>query len=160
MAEDRQISPRELGVYFALMESATLLRYQVEQQLKVDAGLGYVQFEMLATLVDAGGEMTMTALADQLVHSRSGLTHQAGLLEKSGLIARSPHPRDQRSTLVQITEAGRDAVATVMPGHIAIARELFLDELSPEELEALDAVLPRVREHMRASTEARSKRSR
>ncbi len=32
----------------------------------------------------------MTDLADGVVYSRSGLTYQAGLLEKAGLVARSP----------------------------------------------------------------------
>ena len=160
MSPEPTISPRELEVYFALLESATLLRYEVEQHLKAEAGLGYVQFEILADLVDAGGEMTMTALADKLVHSRSGLTHQIGLLEKAGHITRTPNPEDKRSTIVEITETGRATVAHLMPGHIAIAREMFLDQLNTENLNALSATLPQVAQQMRSTTQARSQRPR
>jgi DNA-binding MarR family transcriptional regulator len=160
MTSEPAISPRELEVYFALLESATLLRYQVEQHLKAEAGIGYVQFEILASLVDAGGELTMTVLADKLVHSRSGLTHQIGLLEKSGYITRAPNPEDKRSTIVRITGAGRSTVATVMPGHIAIAREMFLDQLDAQGLDALSSTLPAAARKMRSTTQARSQRPR
>lgn len=160
MTPEPAISPRELEVYFALLESATLLRYQVEQHLKAEAGLGYVQFEILASLVDADGELTMTALADKLVHSRSGLTHQIRLLEKTGHITRDQNPADKRSTMVRITDAGRSTVATVMPGHIAIAREMLLDQLDAEDLDALSATLPAAVRKMRNTTQARSQRPR
>ena len=65
-----------------------------------------MQFELLARLADARGPLTMTELADGVVYSRSGLTYQAGLLEKAGLITRGPSPDDDRATLVTITAAG------------------------------------------------------
>ena len=48
----------------------------------------------------------MTDIADGVVYSRSGLTHQAALLEKAGLITRSPSPTDQRATVVDLTAMG------------------------------------------------------
>ena len=56
----------------------------------------------------------MTDLADGVVYSRSGLTYQAGLLEKRGLISRSPSPDDERSIDVTITDAGRALFARVL----------------------------------------------
>jgi hypothetical protein len=38
--------------------------------------------------------------------SESGLTYQAGLLERRGLVARSRSPDDERSVTVTITAAG------------------------------------------------------
>jgi hypothetical protein len=38
-----------------------------------------VQFQLLARLAEAHGQLTMTQLADGVVYSRSGLTYQAGL---------------------------------------------------------------------------------
>ena len=160
MTSGSTITARELETYFALLESAALLRYQVEQHLKTEAELSYVQFEILASLVDAGGELTMTALADKLVHSRSGLTHQVALLEKAGHVSRSPNPGDRRSTIVRITGAGRSTVTAVMPGHTGIVRKMFFDQLSADDLDALSAILPRVAQRMRDTTQARSQRPR
>src|SRR5215472_976406 len=81
----------QLNAYFALMEAVSLLQHRVEQQLRAEGDLSYVQFQVLASL-DARGPLTMTELADGVVYSRSGLTYQAGLLEKAGLITRGRSP--------------------------------------------------------------------
>src|SRR5690348_13429258 len=107
------------------MEAASLLQYAVRRQLQTDGKLGYVQFEILATLADSDGTLTMTDLADSVVYSRSGLTHQAGLLEKEGLITRVISPDDQRATLVAITKKGAARVAKVLPGHVEVVRDLL-----------------------------------
>lgn len=124
----------------------------VERQLRVDGGLSYVQFEILARLADApAGWQRMTDLADGVVYSRGGLTYQAGQLEKAGLITRKPSDDDERSTTVAITEAGRELVARVMPGHVQIARQMLLDPLDSSDIAALTDVLGRARDRMRAA---------
>ena len=92
----------------------------------------------------------MTQLADGVVYSRSGLTYQAGLLEKAGLITRGPSPDDERATLVAITENGLALVGRVLPGHIQDARRLLFDPLSDDDLHHLGDIITRVRDHMRA----------
>ncbi|CDO08186.1 MarR family transcriptional regulator [Mycolicibacterium cosmeticum] len=143
------LNPAELRAYFALMEAVSLLQYAVRQQLQDDGGLSYVQFEILAKLADAGGGLTMTDLADGVVYSRSGLTHQAGLLEKQGLITRAPSPEDQRATVVHITDQGRGRVAAVLPGHIQVVRELLVDSLSENDVRRLGDMMTNARDHMR-----------
>ena len=138
----------QLDAYFALMEAVSLLQHQVEQQLRAEGGLSYVQFQLLARL-DARGQLTMTDLADGVVYSRSGLTYQAGLLEKVGLITRAPSPDDERATLVTITDSGRALLGRVMPGHIQVTR-LLLDPLSDQDVDHLGDIMTRVRDHMRA----------
>jgi DNA-binding MarR family transcriptional regulator len=146
------LDPRELGAYFALMEVSTILRHAVEQHLRAEGELSYVQFQILARLngTQAGTER-MTDLADGVVYSRSGLTYQAGLLQARGLISRSPSPHDERSTIVTITDAGRALIARVMPGHIEVVSRLFLEPLSRDDLEALTRLLTPVRDHMRTT---------
>jgi DNA-binding MarR family transcriptional regulator len=139
----------QLDAYFALTEAVSLLQHQVEQQLRTEGGISYVQFQLLARLAAARGQLTMTELADGVVYSRSGLTYQAGLLEKAGLITRDPSPDDERATLVTITDNGRALLGQVMPGHIQVTR-LLLDPLSDQDLDHLRDIMTRVRDHMRA----------
>jgi DNA-binding MarR family transcriptional regulator len=138
----------QLDAYFALMEAVSLLQHQVEQQLRTEGGISYVQFQLLARLA-ARGPLTMTELADGVVYSRSGLTYQAGLLEKAGLITRGPSPDDDRATLVTITDNGRALLGRIMPGHIQVTR-LLLDPLSDQDVDHLGDIMTRVRDHMRA----------
>ncbi|OKH76672.1 MarR family transcriptional regulator [Mycolicibacterium obuense] len=144
------LNPVQLRAYFALMESVSLLQYAVRQQLLDDGGLSYVQFEILAKLSDNDRPLTMTDLADGVVYSRSGLTHQAGLLEKQGLISRAASSEDQRATVVEITARGRDRLAAVLPGHIDVVQELLFDALSARDVRALADMMSAARDHMRA----------
>jgi DNA-binding MarR family transcriptional regulator len=144
------LDPQELGAYFVLMEAVILLQHQVEQQLRAEGGISYVQFQLLARLADAGRPLTMTGLADGVVYSRSGLTYQAGLLEQAGLITRGPSPDDDRATLVTITGAGLALVGRILPGHVRVVRRMLLDPLARDDVSRLGDIMTRVRDHIRA----------
>jgi len=144
------LNPAQLRAYFALMEVVSLLQYEVRRQLQDEGGLSYVQFEVLATLADSDRPLTMTELADGVVYSRSGLTHQAGLLEKEGLITRATSPDDQRATVVELTDEGRARVATVLPGHVDVVRELLFDSLDERDVDALGDMMTTARNHLRS----------
>src|SRR5215467_7677423 len=116
------------------MEAVSLLQHQVEQQLHAEGDISYVQFQLLARLASAHGPLTMTELADGVVYSRSGLTYQAGLLEKAGTI----------------TGAGRDLFGRVLPGHVQVCRRLLFDPLTGDDVGHLGDIMTRVRDHMRA----------
>ncbi|HEY4455871.1 MAG TPA: MarR family transcriptional regulator [Pseudonocardiaceae bacterium] len=146
------LDPVQLGAYFDLIEVTSLLRHAVEQQLRAAGDLSYVQFQLLARLGDSPtGSHRMTDLADGVVYSRSGLTYQAGLLEKAGLVVRTPSPDDERGITVTITEAGRALLANVLPGHVEVVSSLLFEPLSRNDVKALAALLAPVRDHMRAS---------
>ncbi|MCS5733756.1 MarR family winged helix-turn-helix transcriptional regulator [Herbiconiux daphne] len=150
--ESASLDPDELGAYFALIEVSSLLRHAVELQLKDAGDLSYVQFQLLATLGDSpAGSKRMTDLADGVVYSRSGLTHQAGLLEAAGLVTRAPSVDDERSVTVTITDAGRARLAAVFPGHIEVLKKMFLAPLRHDDVESLGRSLSLVRDHMRAT---------
>ena len=72
----------------------------------------------------------MTDLADEVVYSRSGLTYQAGLLEKAGLVARARRPTTTAASRVTITDAGRARLARALPGHVEVLREQLFATLS------------------------------
>lgn len=142
----------QLGAYFALIEVAGLLRHAVDQQLREAGDLSYVQFQLLARLNHSPtGSHRMTDLADGVVYSRSGLTYQAGLLEKAGLISRAPSADDERGITVTITDAGRGLVDKVLPGHAEVINRLLFQPLSRDDAETLAGLLNPVRDHMRAT---------
>jgi DNA-binding MarR family transcriptional regulator len=146
------LDAEQLGAYFALMEVSSLLQHAVEEHLRAAGNLSYVQFQILARLTDTpDGQLRMTDIADGVVYSRSGLTYQAGLLEKAGLVARVAAPDDERSVLVTVTDAGRALVAEVLPGHVEVVRQLLFQPLDRRDLATLGRVLSRVRDHMRAA---------
>lgn len=152
MASSETLTATQLPAYFALMEVSSLLRHAVEQQLQRAGALSYVQFEILARLVDAPrGQLSMTDLADGVVYSRSGLTYQAGQLEKSELLTRSPSTDDERGVVVTVTQAGRALVNRVLPGHVELVRCLLFAPLDPQDVTELRRILSGVRDMMRTA---------
>ena len=143
----------QLRAYFALMEVAGLLRHAVEQQLRDVGDLSYIQFQLLARLGldSATGSERMTDLADGVVYSRSGLTYQAGLLEKAGLVTRSTSPDDDRGVVITITAAGRARVEKVLPGHVDVIGDQLFRPLSEGDALVLADLLSPVRDHMRSA---------
>jgi DNA-binding MarR family transcriptional regulator len=90
---------------------------------------------LLQVLHHTGPQM-MTALREPLGITARSVTALVDGLESEGLVARSPHPTDRRSTIVDLTDAGREAVAGAMQLHTARSAELFsrLDEGDQAEL--------------------------
>jgi len=153
MPEDPSaVDAAQLNAYFALMDVAGLLKHAVEQQLREDGDLSFIQFQLLARLGlgSPTGSERMTDLADGVVYSRSGLTYQVGLLDKAGLVTRAPSPDDDRGVTVTITDAGRERIATVMPGHGEVLKRL-LQPLAAVDAETITELLSPVRDHMRAA---------
>src|SRR3954451_16265893 len=147
----RSLDAAQLGAYFALIEVSSLLRHAIEQQLRDAGDLSYVQFQLLARLGDEPtGSGRMTDLADGVVYSRSGLTYQAGLLEKAGLVTRARSADDERGVTVSITDAGRARLAQVFPGHIEVVGQMLFDPLSAAHDKKLASLLEPVRAHMRS----------
>lgn len=152
MTDATPLDAEQLGAYLVLKEVSSLLEHAVEQQLRVDGGLTGPQFQILARLHDAPGErLRMTDVADSMVYSRSGLTYQAGQLEKAGLISRSPAEDDERSVMVTLTSAGRERLARVLPGHVEVVQQLLLTSLSRKDIGTITEVLGKVRDRMRTA---------
>ena len=151
MADSTHLDAQQLAAYFVLMEVGSLLHHAVEQQLRAEGDLSYVQFQILAGLTNApGGQQRMTDIADRVVYSRSGLTYQAAQLDKAGLITRTPSLDDERSTTVTITPAGRALFGRVLPGHVEVVRQMLFAPLDRQDVDGLTSTLVRVRDRIRA----------
>jgi DNA-binding MarR family transcriptional regulator len=144
------ISGEEFRAYAALIASSTLLQRAVEQNLRDQANLTQVQFEILMNLSLAGNAgIRMAQLADALIVSRSGLSYQVTQLESRGWITRERSADDERGVVARITPKGERMRQRVFAGHVDIVRRAFLDVVEPDELATLTAALERVVERLR-----------
>lgn len=152
MTSSKPPTEAELAAYFSLSEVSSLLEHAVEQQLRADGDLSLVQFQVLGRLIGSpGGRARMTDLADGIVYSRSGLSYQAGLLDKAGLVSREQSVQDERGVTVTVTDAGRERVDRVMPGHVEVVRGLMFEPLKTRDVAELSRILGLVRDRMRAA---------
>ncbi|MFB7166667.1 MarR family winged helix-turn-helix transcriptional regulator [Streptomyces sp. NPDC056242] len=104
------------------------------------------------------GSRSSSTRADSTVHSRSGLTYQAGQLEKAGLIQRAPSPDDERSVIAVITDAGRDTFARGLPGHLDVVDKGMLSVLDDHQLDALATSLTAIRDRLRSQASSAAQR--
>ena len=84
-------------------------------------GLHNGEFDVLAAIRRSGPPYTVTpsALSQQLMLSRAGMTNRLDRLERAGLITRRLDPEDRRSFLVTLSEEGMAVVDAAMSEHAA-----------------------------------------
>src|SRR5881628_4098103 len=88
-----------------LRAHATLMR-RLEVDLARATGLALADFDVLAQLARAGGELRMTDLAARALISRSGMTRRVARLADEGLVRRADTDADGRGVVVVLTDAG------------------------------------------------------
>ena len=135
---------RGLKAWQALLRAhATLLR-QLEKDLEKETGLALADFDVLAQLALAGGELRMTELADRALISRSGMTRRVARLVDVGLVRRANADADARAVVVAVTDAGMARLTETAPVHARGIAELFVAKLNDQELAALESALAKV----------------
>jgi DNA-binding MarR family transcriptional regulator len=126
-----------------LQAHATLLR-RLEVDLAESTGLALADFDVLAQLANAGGELRMTELATRALISRSGMTRRVARLVDEGLVRRANADEDKRAVVVALTDAGVARFAETAPVHLRGVSELFVAQLDERELAALKSSLDKV----------------
>lgn len=124
-----------------LRRSARIVSGVYDQAL-APAGLTVAQFALLRMLQRAG-PCTLTEFGSATGHDRTTLNRTVKPLEAAGLIASSPGA-DQRTRVVQVTDAGREAMARAHP-HWEEAQRRVEEKLGPDYKE-LFAILDRIEE--------------
>jgi MarR family 2-MHQ and catechol resistance regulon transcriptional repressor len=97
--------------------------------------LSAVEFEVLMRLARSPGRrLRMTDLAGQTSLSTSGVTRVVDRMDREGLVRREACPSDRRSSYAVVTDAGRQRLDEVLPGHLALVQQWFIGQLSSDQL--------------------------
>src|SRR5258708_33582499 len=126
-----------------LRAHATLLR-QLDSDLESKTGLALADYDVLAQLAIAGGELRMTDLANRALISRSGMTRRVARLVAEGLVARADASADGRGVVVTLTDAGVARLTGTVAAHARGIEQYFVSRLDDEELAVLERALDKV----------------
>jgi DNA-binding MarR family transcriptional regulator len=126
-----------------LRAHATLLR-RLEVDLAQATGLALADFDVLAQLARAGGELRMTDLANRVLMSRSGMTRRVARLVEEGLVRRANADDDARAVVVALTDAGVARLTETARVHLRGISQLFVAQLEDQELVVLKKVLDKI----------------
>jgi DNA-binding MarR family transcriptional regulator len=133
-----RLSPAELEAWQGLLRVNARLVRLLDADLQRSHGLSGNDYDVLIQLgLAPRRRLRMTALAEQVLMSPSGMTRLVDELERDGLVVRERREDDARSFDVVLTPAGRTRLRAANRTHLRRVRELFLDRLSDAQLEQL-----------------------
>ena len=135
---------RGLDAWQAFIRSHATLMRRLGAELQEKTGLGLGDFDVLAQLALAGGELRMTELAARALISRSAMTRRVVRLVDQRLVRRTGDDADARGVVIGLTKAGVARLTEAVPVHMRGVSELFLGPLDDEELAVLWRALDKV----------------
>ncbi|MEA2271567.1 MAG: hypothetical protein QOI98_275 [Solirubrobacteraceae bacterium] len=144
LVEDEVPGRRGLEAWGTLLRAhATLLR-RLDTDLERETGLALADFDVLAQLARAHGELRITELADRALISRSGMSRRVARLVDEGLVRRDRASTDARGVVVALTKAGMARLGETAPVHARGVSKLFVAQLDDQELALLERALAKV----------------
>lgn len=164
MDDVRWLNEREERAWRSLQFMQMRLEGELARQLVADSGLSYPDYLVLVALTDRpDGRMRPFELAGVLGWEKSRLSHQVGRMADRGLVKKEKCDSDRRGAYVVVTRRGRIEIEAAAPGHVAAVRRLFVDRLTPSQLDAIgetaDIVLAALDEPVEPDASPRTKRA-
>src|SRR5438309_3364793 len=135
---------RGLGAWRSLLRAHATLMRRLDTDLERESGLALADFDVLAQLAEAHGELRMTELADRALISRSGMSRRVARLADQGLVRRDRAGTDGRGVVVALTEAGMARLAETAPVHARGISKLFVTQPDDQELAILESAPDKV----------------
>jgi DNA-binding MarR family transcriptional regulator len=145
LIQDALPDGRGLGAWRALLSAHASLMRELSTDLAMKTRLPLGDFDALAQLALAGGDLRMTDLATRTFSSRSAMTRRVDRLVDEGLVSRSSSDADGRGVVIALTERGLSRLSEAVPVHLNGVAKLFIDRLDDEELEVLERALEKVK---------------
>ena len=151
MASPRWLTDQEQATWRAFLEATQRLNEQLDRELWHQAGMPLAYYQILAMLSEAPERtLRMSDLAARTWSSRSRLSHAVDRLEDNGWVRRVRCPTDKRGALAVLTDAGFGVLQAAAPVHVASVRSHLFDQLTPDQVRALDEISRAVAKHLSA----------
>ena len=150
IAKAAQTWAERIGPNAAMAAVTNIMRVQQILQASVDEalkphGLTFARYEALVLLsFSRRGSLPMRMMGERLQLHPTSITNIVDRLEADGLARRLPHPSDRRTTLVELTTAGRERLSA-STGAVTEA-EFGLVGLDHAETAQLSTLLTKVRQ--------------
>ncbi|MQA08060.1 MAG: MarR family transcriptional regulator [Pseudonocardiaceae bacterium] len=138
------VGPAEtMAAVTSIMRVQQIVQSAVDSALKPH-GLTFARYEALVLLTFARrGSLPMRVMGERLQLHPTSVTNIVDRLEADDLVKRIQHPTDRRTTLVEITDAGRARRASATEAVTAV--DFGLQGLTDRQTEQLTDLLAKVR---------------
>jgi DNA-binding MarR family transcriptional regulator len=134
---DQWLTADEQQAWRSYMRASTLLTARLNRLLQADSGLSLPEYEVLVQLSEAPhGKLRPFQLGLALEWEQSRLSHLLSRMSRRGFVVRRDCVGDRRGAEVLLTAAGRAAIESAAPGHVAAVRRLVFDRMDSEQATA------------------------
>ena len=155
MGETRWLDAREARAWRTLQMMQMRLDGELARLLTAESGLSYQDYTVLVALTaQPEGRMRAFELGALLGWEKSRLSHHVRRMAERGLVKKEKCASDRRGSFVAVTAAGRREIEYAAPGHVTAVRRLFVDRLTPGQLDAISDVAETVLAAFDASDDA------
>ena len=145
MSDVRWLNEREERAWRALEFMQMRLEAELARQLATESGLSYPDYLVLVALTDhPQGRLRLFELGRVLGWEKSRLSHHVARMTDRGLVKKEKCDSDRRGAFVAITKRGGKEIESAAPGHVRTVRRLFIDPLTPDELDVIATAAERV----------------
>lgn len=155
MSTVSEVPPTDWDLWRTMRAMNEQLSRELDRQLQRDAGISQADYGILVTIFEAPERRMRTGeLGGLLAWEKSRVSHQVARMEARSLVERVVCESDGRGTWVTLTTKGTRALLGAMREHAVAVRDLFLDELEPDEKETMLRATARVFAKLNAACEA------
>ncbi len=145
------LNEREERAWRGFVNLHQQVRRRLARELQRNSGLSEADYEVLVHLSEAPeGRLRPYELGRITQWEKSRLSHHLSRMGERGLVERQVCTTDSRGSLVAITDAGRAAITAAAPQHVEDVRRLFIDVLTPDQLDAIAEISDTVMENLSA----------
>ena len=143
--DPRWLDAEEWRAWRNFIAGQALLVGRLGRELQDDHKLAFADYEILVRLSEPSDHrMRMSVLAEEVVASKSRLSHQVARLEAEDLVRREVCDSDGRGVFAVLTEAGFARLQAAAPDHLRGVREHFVDLLDEHERQVIGDVFERL----------------
>ena len=153
MTEVRWLDEHEQRAWRALQFMQLRLTGRLAADVAATSELSYADYLVLVALSDQpDSRARLFELAEALGWEKSRLSHQVTRMTVRGLVKKERCDGDRRGAFVVVTGPGRKAIKAAAPHHVTMVRRLFIDRLTPGELDAITSAAEKVLAELDAET--------
>lgn len=133
-------SKDRLRLWIRLLRSSRAIENELRERLRRRFDVTLPRFDVLSALHRRQDGMLMSELSRYLMVSNGNVTGIIDRLEADGQVVRSRRDGDRRTSIVRLTDKGREQFEAMAAVHETWVDEL-LSGLVPDDVERLSAVL-------------------
>ena len=139
--------PEALRLWLRMLTLTQLVEKQVRSQLREQFETTLPRFDLMAQLERNSGGLKMNELSRRMMVTGGNVTGITDQLVAEGLVERIDVEGDRRAYRVRLTPRGRKQFREMARRHEGWIVAAF-EGLSPREIEALHALLGKVKQHV------------